>query len=149
MLNIYCNQWKDMKRVVTLNKDVTFWLAPASYEGQSVTFPPDKSSEEKLWISVIIWYACVVKCQWSAHLILKFCILWCFIEITNPACQNDHSVTVVRLIPNSVSEPPCVRRSPEDVAEEQGCVISEGPVVVEWVDGGGQWLQDAVHDTGD
>lgn len=39
--------------------------------------------------------------------------------------------------------------SPEDVAEEQGRVVPEGPVVVERVDGGGQRLQDAVHDTGD
>ena len=38
--------------------------------------------------------------------------------------------------------------SPEDVAEQQGCVVAEGPVVVEGVDGGGQRLQDAVHDAG-
>lgn len=38
---------------------------------------------------------------------------------------------------------------PEDVAEEQGCVVPQGPVVIEWVDGGSQRLQDAVHDTGD
>lgn len=37
---------------------------------------------------------------------------------------------------------------PEDVAEEQSCVVPEGPVVVEWVDGGGQRLQDAVHNAG-
>lgn len=35
------------------------------------------------------------------------------------------------------------------MAEEQSGVVPEGPVVVEWVDGGSQRLQDAVHDTGD
>lgn len=35
------------------------------------------------------------------------------------------------------------------MAEEEGGVVPEGPVVVEGVDGSGQWLQDAVHDTGD
>lgn len=35
------------------------------------------------------------------------------------------------------------------MAEEQCCIVPEGPVVVEWVDGGSQRLQDAVHDTGD
>ena len=39
--------------------------------------------------------------------------------------------------------------SPKDVAEEQGCVVPEGPVVIERVDGGSQRLQDAVHDAGD
>lgn len=39
-------------------------------------------------------------------------------------------------------------RSPEDVTEELRCVVPEGPVVVEGVDGGRQRLQDAVHDTG-
>lgn len=38
---------------------------------------------------------------------------------------------------------------PEDVAEEQSCVVPQGPVVIEWVDRGSQRLQDAVHDTGD
>lgn len=39
--------------------------------------------------------------------------------------------------------------SPKDVAEEQGCVVPEGPVVIKRVDRGSQRLQDAVHDTGD
>lgn len=38
---------------------------------------------------------------------------------------------------------------PEDVAKKQGCIVPEGPVVVEWVDGGSEGLQDAVHDAGD
>lgn len=38
--------------------------------------------------------------------------------------------------------------SPEYVAEQQGSVIPEGPVVIERVDGCRQWLQDAVHDAG-
>lgn len=37
---------------------------------------------------------------------------------------------------------------PEYVTEQQGSVISECPVVIKRVDGGGQWLQDAVHNTG-
>lgn len=39
-------------------------------------------------------------------------------------------------------------RSPEDVAEELCCIVPEGPVVVEGVDGGCQRFQDAVHNTG-
>lgn len=34
------------------------------------------------------------------------------------------------------------------MAEEECGVVPEGPVVVERVDGSGQWLQDAVHDAG-
>lgn len=42
-----------------------------------------------------------------------------------------------------------VLSSPEYVAKKKRSIVPEGPVVVEWVDGGSQWLQDAVHDTGD
>lgn len=37
--------------------------------------------------------------------------------------------------------------TPEDVAQEQGSVVSESPVVIQRVDGGSQGLQDAVHNT--
>lgn len=40
-------------------------------------------------------------------------------------------------------------RPPEDVAEQQGRIVTQGPVVIQGVNGGGQRLQDAVHDTGD
>lgn len=49
----------------------------------------------------------------------------------------------------SVWNSPLWTCSPENVAEELCCIIPEGPVVIEWVDGGSQGLQDAVHDTGD
>lgn len=36
---------------------------------------------------------------------------------------------------------------PEDVAEQEGSTIPQGPVVIQGVDGSSQWLQDAVEDT--
>lgn len=38
---------------------------------------------------------------------------------------------------------------PEDMAEKQSSIIPQSPVVVERINGGSKWLQDAVHDAGD
>uniref|UniRef100_A0A2D4JG11 Uncharacterized protein n=1 Tax=Micrurus lemniscatus lemniscatus TaxID=129467 RepID=A0A2D4JG11_MICLE len=38
--------------------------------------------------------------------------------------------------------------SPEDLAQEQGRIVTQGPVVIQGVDGGCQRFQDAVHDAG-
>ena len=52
---------------------------------------------------------------------------------------------------SSAAAPPFIqllaRQLPEDVAEKQGSPISQSPVVIQGVDGGCQWLQDAVEDT--